>query len=72
MSGFDGTGPRGLGPFTGGGRGLCVSGVSQAPVSTQTSTTRQIPTYAGILQGMVFGRGRGMGRGMGRKRGRRF
>ena len=24
MPGFDGTGPRGLGPMTGGGRGLCV------------------------------------------------
>jgi len=24
MPGFDGTGPRGLGPMTGGGRGLCA------------------------------------------------
>jgi len=24
MPGFDGTGPRGLGPFTGGGRGYCA------------------------------------------------
>ncbi|HHW54697.1 MAG: DUF5320 domain-containing protein [bacterium] len=24
MPGFDGTGPRGLGPMTGGGRGFCV------------------------------------------------
>ena len=24
MPGFDGTGPRGQGPFTGGGRGFCV------------------------------------------------
>ena len=25
MPGFDGTGPRGLGPMTGGGRGFCAS-----------------------------------------------
>ncbi|HUU63558.1 MAG TPA: DUF5320 domain-containing protein [Dehalococcoidia bacterium] len=25
MPGFDGTGPRGMGPMTGGGRGLCSS-----------------------------------------------
>ncbi|MDD4924372.1 MAG: DUF5320 domain-containing protein [Dehalococcoidales bacterium] len=24
MPGFDGTGPRGMGPMTGGGRGFCV------------------------------------------------
>jgi hypothetical protein len=24
MPGFDGTGPRGLGPLTGGGRGFCI------------------------------------------------
>jgi len=24
MPGFDGTGPRGMGPMTGGGRGYCV------------------------------------------------
>ena len=26
MPGFDGTGPRGMGPMTGGGRGLCSPG----------------------------------------------
>jgi len=26
MPGFDGTGPRGMGPMTGGGRGFCTSG----------------------------------------------
>jgi hypothetical protein len=29
MPGFDGTGPRGIGPMTGGGRGYCSSGLSQ-------------------------------------------
>ena len=39
MPGFDGTGPRGLGPMTGGGRGFCAtpyarrrSGYRRAPV----------------------------------------
>ncbi len=32
MPGFDGTGPRGMGPFTGGGRGYCVLRIAN-PVS---------------------------------------
>ncbi len=28
MPGFDGTGPRGMGPMTGGGRGMCVLNLS--------------------------------------------
>jgi len=36
MPGFDGTGPRGLGPITGGGRGFCV-----VPLSLGS------PTYKG-------------------------
>ena len=31
MPGFDGTGPRGMGPMTGGGRGLCVLKLSAEP-----------------------------------------
>lgn len=31
MPGFDGTGPRGLGPMTGGGRGLCVLKLPAGP-----------------------------------------
>jgi len=27
MPGYDGTGPRGMGPMTGGGRGYCATGV---------------------------------------------
>jgi len=30
MPGFDGTGPRGLGPMTGGGRGFCALPLSAA------------------------------------------
>ena len=34
MPGFDGTGPRGLGPMTGGGRGFCSPwGIRAAPGS---------------------------------------
>ena len=51
MPGFDGTGPRGLGPMTGGGRGFCnpYMGGMRTP-----------------FMGRGFGRGFGMGRGMGR------
>jgi len=51
MPGFDRTGPRGLGPMTGGGRGFCnpYMGGMRAP-----------------FMGRGFGRGFGMGRGMGR------
>jgi len=59
MPGFDGTGPRGLGPLTGRGRGFCLTGIS--PVSAQPVS---------IYRGRGFGRGRGGGRGMGRGRGR--
>jgi len=54
MPGFDGTGPRGLGPMTGGARGYCAlpAGSMQRPVG-----------------GRFFGRGRGLGRGGGWGRG---
>jgi len=31
MPGFDGTGPRGLGPMTGGGEGLCILKLPDRP-----------------------------------------
>lgn len=44
MPGFDGTGPRGLGPITGGGRGFCV--VPLSPDSpTYTEKGDYPPTY---------------------------
>lgn len=62
MPGFDGTGPLGEGPMTGGGFGYCG--------------TRRRPGYAlrdravygrfGAGRGLGFARGRGFGRGVGR------
>ncbi len=69
MPGFDGTGPRGLGPLTGGGRGFCLTGIS--PVSAQpVSTIQQRIVYGRLYRGRGFGRGHGGGRGMGHGRGR--
>ncbi|MEA3255841.1 MAG: DUF5320 domain-containing protein [Candidatus Altiarchaeota archaeon] len=75
MPGLDGTGPRGLGPLTGGGRGFCLTGTSPTtvqPISTIPQTIPQRPMYNMIYRGLGFGRGRGGGRGMGRGRGRWF
>lgn len=55
MPGFDGTGPRGQGPLTGGGRGYCVGYAGQMPMG------------GGSAYGRWFGRGYRRGRGMGRK-----
>lgn len=48
MPGFDGTGPRGMGPMTGGGRGFC------SPWGIRGM---------GLGRGYRFGRGYGPGRG---------
>ncbi len=57
MPGFDGTGPRGLGPRTGGGFGYCPPGSGPAPT--------------GYVAGGVYGVGRG-GLPWGGGRGRTF
>lgn len=63
MPGFDGTGPRGLGPLTGGGRGFCLPKILSTPVQP-VSTPKAIPMYGRRRGGKGFrGRGRGMGRG---------
>jgi hypothetical protein len=55
MPGFDGTGPMGMGPRTGGGFGLCPPGAG--------------PAQWGYLPGIVYGVGRGgIPRGGGRGR----
>ena len=50
MPGFDGTGPAGYGPMTGGGRGFCAPGYGGA-------------IRRGFGGGFGYGRGRGFGRG---------
>lgn len=52
MPGFDGTGPMGMGPMTGGGRGWCNPSVPYGR-----------PYFSGGF-GPWFGRGRGRGRGI--------
>jgi len=66
MPGLDGTGPRGEGPRTGGGRGFCP------PNATSTSPTSQVrygrglgPCGRGLARG--FRGGRGYGGGWGRR-----
>jgi len=54
MPGFDGTGPRGMGPMTGGGRGFCAYPLP----ANQPLYARNVayPPY-GMPQGMPYGVG---------------
>ncbi|MFH1459416.1 MAG: DUF5320 domain-containing protein [Candidatus Omnitrophota bacterium] len=61
MPGFDGTGPRGQGPFTGGGRGYCAG----YPVSGYMNSA---PGRGSFGYGRGFGRGYGRGQGFGWRR----
>lgn len=63
MPGFNGTGPAGEGPMTGGGRGNCAT-------DDRTVMGRLARRGPGFGLGLGFGRGRdrfgaGQGRGMG-------
>ncbi|MBW1714369.1 MAG: DUF5320 domain-containing protein [Deltaproteobacteria bacterium] len=85
MPGFDGTGPRGMGPMTGGGRGWCNPYYAGArppfmgayPYGSPYGMGYVPPygagyttPYAGYPYGAYgFGRGFGGGRGFGRGRG---
>ncbi|MGQ9733283.1 MAG: DUF5320 domain-containing protein [Candidatus Zipacnadales bacterium] len=82
MPGFDGTGPMGLGPMTGGGRGFCVLPLGAPPVPLTFGYTApwfgamrypyQAPVYpfaygAGIMPWWPrWGMGLGLGVGRGR------
>ena len=57
MPGFNGTGPRGEGPMTGGGRGYC---------NTSDGAPRSGGFYGRGRDGMPWGCGRGRGWGNGR------
>ena len=43
MPGFDGTGPRGMGPMTGGGRGFCA--VPAGAAYRRFGIGRDVPNY---------------------------
>ena len=46
MPGFDGTGPNGMGPMTGGGRGFCVAwGGSPRPYAVPRRMNYAFPRY---------------------------
>jgi len=60
MPGFNGTGPQGMGPRTGGGRGFCTPGTA----NNNTGTTRGIGRG-----GAPWGGGRGRSWGGGQNRG---
>ena len=69
MPGFDGTGPAGQGPMTGGARGLCNPSAASRPYGVARPRARFFPRVFGA--GRPRGGGRGFrGRG-GRGRGRR-
>ena len=84
MPGFDGTGPRGMGPMTGGGRGFCNPYYAGArsfyggayPYSTPYGMGYMPPYGAGYSTPYAaypygaYGFGQGFGRGFGG--GRRF
>lgn len=62
MPGFDGTGPLGMGPRTGGGFGFCPPGVGYAPYRGRW------PVYGVGRGGLPWGGGRGRAWGGGRGR----
>lgn len=79
MPGFDGTGPAGMGPMTGGGRGWCNPYAGYRPYPAPYSVPAS-PIYThgfarppwgqgrrflGRGRGLGWGRGRGLGRGRG-------
>lgn len=80
MPGFDGSGPAGVGPMTGGARGWCnpysplYAGYGPAR-TPYTAFRRYLPAYGpgrprwGVGRGIFGGAARGRGRG-GRGRGR--
>jgi hypothetical protein len=85
MPGFDGTGPAGMGPMTGGGRGWCVPSGPRPAGYGRYGVTYPVPASPPYAYGLGrprwgagrrfwgrapgWGRGRGLGRGSARGRG---
>ncbi len=57
MPGFDGTGPRGMGPMTGGGRGFCSPWGIGAAVRTGAVPPYPRGPYAPYMGGYSYGYG---------------
>ena len=88
MPGFNGTGPRGEGPMTGGARGYCArpagavpsntgqwypaGGGWSAPYGTAGNWGMSRPVYGAGRGGIPYGGGRGRAFGGGRGRGGRW
>lgn len=76
MPKFDGTGPSGAGPMTGGGRGYCSIRLPSQPGQMPMGYTGVGGRFSAVLSnfgsrlGLGLGRGRRGGRGGGRGRGR--
>jgi len=73
MPGFDGSGPRGQGPLTGGRRGYCTVPYNAygAPYGGTSYGTVPRPASVASVAGRPFFGGGGGGWGRGRGRGRR-
>jgi len=76
MPGLDGTGPRGMGPMTGGGRGLCAMPYTGFRGTMQVPDSRYAPSRGAVTKppaplasGMWGARGGGRGWRGGRGRG---
>jgi len=61
MPGFDGTGPGGMGPMTGGRRGFCAQPYAGAGVGYNAGYG--LPAWGGFGMGRGMGMRRGMGMG---------
>jgi hypothetical protein len=73
MPGFDGTGPAGQGPMTGGARGWCNPGQAVRPAARYLGRpTRVVGTGRPRWGRGLWARGMGQGRAGGRGRGRGF
>jgi len=71
MPRFDGTGPDGEGPMTGGARGNCAPGTRSARTPVAGANTPRQGLFARFGRRLGFGR-RGMRDGRGRSQGRRW
>jgi hypothetical protein len=71
MPRFDGTGPNGEGPMTGGARGNCAPGARSAGTPATDAYGRPLGLFARFTQRLGLGR-RGLRGGRGRGQGRRW